>query len=124
MADLRLPSFNDFSPVILKHDLRPCLQAVIDGGGDDKAVFRIWDKEYFGGKANKRSTTNIPATLSSTGLSTGGRPLELSPVGKTILAASTAKDAAKLFCAHLLREKNGKLVIEALTALQKRKIRV
>lgn len=124
MPEIRLPSFNDFSPEILKGDLRPCLQAVIDGGGDDKKVIRKWGDEYFGGVENKRSSTNIPATLRSTGLSTGVRPLALSPVGLSILAATTADEAAKLFCAYLLKEKNAKLLIEALSAMRKRKVRI
>ena len=124
MPETRLPSFNDFSPEILKGDLRPCLQAVVDGGGDDKKVISKWADEFFGGVANKRSSTNIPATLRSTGLSTGVRPLALSPVGLSILTAPTAPEAAKLFCAHLLKEKNGKLLIEALSAMRKRKVRI
>lgn len=124
MPEIRLPSFNDFSPEILKGDLRPCLRAVVDGGGDDKKVIRKWADEFFGGIANKRSSTNIPATLRSTGLSTGVRPLALSPVGLSILAAPTADEAAKLFCAHLLKEKNGKLLIEALSAMRKRRVRI
>lgn len=124
MSEIRLPSFNDFSPKILNGDLRPCLQAVIDGGGDDKKVIRKWGDEYFDGVKNKRSSTNIPATLRSTGLSTGARPIALSPVGLNILAAPTAAEAAKLFCAHLLKEKNAKLLIEALSALRKRKVRI
>lgn len=124
MPETRLPSFNDFSPEILKGDLRPCLQAVVDGGGDDKKVISKWADEFFGGIANKRSSTNIPATLRSTGLSTGVRPLALSPVGLSILTAPNAAEAAKLFCAHLLKEKNGKLLIEALSAMRKRKVRI
>lgn len=124
MPETRLPSFNDFSPEILKGDLRPCLQAVVDGGGDDKKVISKWADELFGGVANKRSSTNIPATLRSTGLSTGVRPLALSSVGLSILAAPTAAEAAKLFCAHLLKEKNGKPLIEALSAMRKRKVRI
>lgn len=121
MSESRLPSFNDFSPEILGGDLRPCLQAIIDGGGDDKKVFKTWAAQYFQDKDNKRSTTNIPATLRSTGLSTGTRPLALSKVGENIRTAHSAQEASLLFCAHLLREKNAKVLIEALSAMRKRK---
>lgn len=124
MPGVRLPSFNDFSPKILDGDLRPCLQAIIDCGGDDKKVCQIWATRYFGGKSNKRSTANIPATLRSTGLSTGVRPLALSAVGENILAASSKKKAASMFCAHLLREKNAKLLIEAISAMKKRQVKI
>ena len=50
MPTNRLPSFNDFSPIILKGDLRPCLQAIIDGGGNDKKVVHSWAAMYFAGK--------------------------------------------------------------------------
>lgn len=124
MSDIRLPSFNDFSPTIIKEDIRTCLQAIIDGDGEDKKVFKAWADMYFSGIENKRSTTNIPATLRSTGLSTGKRPLALSSIGKTILAAPSPKEAAKIFCAHLLREKNAKVLIEALSAMKKRKVSI
>lgn len=124
MSELRLPSFNDFSPEILKQDLRPCLKAVVDGGGDDSKVIKAWADTYFKGVENKRSSCNISATLGSTGLSTRKRPITLSEIGKAILDAPTAKEATRLFCSHLLRNKNGKLVIEALAALKKRNIKV
>lgn len=121
MPEIRLPSFNDFSPEILKGDLRPCLQAIIDGKGDDKRVFSIWATAYFSGVQNKRSTANIPATLRSTGLTTGKRPLELSDVGMSILSAKSAAEAAKSFCAHILSKRNGKILIESLSAMRQRK---
>lgn len=124
MTEIRLPSFNDFSPVILKGDLRPCLKAVVDCGGDDQALKKVWANLYFKGVVNKRSTANLAATLRSTGLSTGARPVELSQIGIDVMNAPTALDAAKLFCGHLLREKNGKLLIEALTAMRKRRARI
>ena len=124
MPVIRLPSFNDFSPVILTGGLQPCLQAVKDGGGDDKAVIKAWAKMYFKGKENKRSSTNIPATLKSTGLTTGVRPMVLSTAGERVLAASSKDEATKQFCAYLLSEKNAKLLIEALASLRKRKVAI
>ncbi len=124
MPETRLPSINDFSPDILKGDIRGCLQAVIDGGGNDQAVYDTWAKTYFNGAKNKRSKTNIPVTLRSTGLVAPGKPLTLSDIGKSVLAAPTAQEAAKLFCAHLLREKNAKILIESLSALRKRKQKI
>lgn len=117
MSEKRLPSFNDFSPTILHGDLRTCLQAVVDGAGDDKKVIQAWAAQYFEGKENKRSSTNIPATLKSTGLSTGVRPLALSAVGQAVLAAPTPQKAAQIFCAHIIREKNGDVLLGALHAL-------
>ncbi|MES2369022.1 MAG: restriction endonuclease [Pseudomonadota bacterium] len=124
MPETRLPSINDFSPFILKGDVRGCLQAIIDGGGNDETVYNLWAAKYFKGVKNKRSRVNIPATLRSTGLAEPGKPLILSDVGKSVLAAPTAQEASKLFCAHLLREKNGKILIESLSALRKRKKKV
>lgn len=121
MPEIRLPSFNDFSPVILKSDLQSCLQIVKSSGGDDKVVVKAWADMYFKGVENKRSSTNIPASLRSLGLTTGTRPLELSDVGEHILAAATKMAALKEFCAHLLRKKNAKLLIEALSSMRKRK---
>lgn len=119
-TDKRLPSFNDFSPEILHGDLRLCLQAIVDGNGDDKKVIDAWAKRFFGGKDNKRSQTNIPATLRSTGLSTGTRPLNLSNVGREVLAAPSPQIAAEIFCGHLIREKNGNVLLEALASLRQR----
>lgn len=124
MEAKRLPSFNDFSPAILHGDLRPCLQAILDGAGDDAKVVEAWQNHYFGGKANKRSSTNIPATLRSTGLSTGSRPISLSPIGLSVLGAGSPEEAAKIFCSHLIREKNGDVLLQALQALHRRHIPV
>ena len=124
MVQKRLPSFNDFSPVILKWDLRPCLQAVVAGHGDDASVIQAWADMYFEGKQNKRSSANIPATLRSTGLTTGTRPLTLSDVGKAVLAAGSPRKAAEVFCAHLVREKHGDILLQALRALSERKVPV
>lgn len=122
MTEIRLPSFNDFSPVILTGGLQACLQVVKDGGGDDSAVINAWAAKYFKGVLNKRSSTNIPATLKSTGLTTGKRPMVLSAAGEIVLAASSKEEATKQFCAHLLREKNAKLLIEALASMRKRRV--
>ena len=96
------------------------MQAVIDAKGDDAKVIDAWDKAYFGGKRNKRSSTNIPATLKSTGLSTGVRPIALSKAGKDILNAPTAEEATRRFCKHLLFEKNGRVLLEAIGSIRKR----
>ncbi|HEY1711082.1 MAG TPA: restriction endonuclease [Rhizomicrobium sp.] len=124
MTDVRLPSFNDFSPHLLKNDIRKVLQPIADHQGDDKAIIEIWANEFFGGKKNKRSSTNIPATLKSTGLTTGDRPMELSEIGQTVCTATDAQDAARKFCGHILLEKNGTLLIEAINGLRSRGIDV
>lgn len=121
MATKRLPSFNDFSPVILKGDIRDCLAAIRDGGGDDDAVISKWADEFFEGKKNGRSKTNIPATLRSTGLTTGTRrPMVLSDFGQEVLAAPTALEAAQRFCAGIIHEHNGGVLLSAVASLRRR----
>lgn len=115
---MRLPSFNDFSPEILKGDLRPCLAAVERFSANDERVIQEWAKDYFGGKANKRSSTNIPATLTSTGLvARDSRPFALTDFGKRVAHAPNATDAAEIFCQELIDKKNGIKVIEAVREL-------
>src|ERR1051325_6549936 len=115
---MRLPSFNDFSPEILKGDLRPCLTAIERFSSDDKRVIQEWAKDYFCGKANKRSSTNIPATLTSTGLVAGkSRPFALTEFGKRVAHAPNATEAAEIFCQELIDKKNGIKVIEAVREL-------
>jgi len=97
---------------------------VHDFAGDDPKIIDTWVSLFFRGVRNKRSSTNIPATLGSTGLSTGGRPLALSEFGKEVLTATTAQEAAKRFVVGLIKEKNGQAVLDALTALHLRKERV
>jgi hypothetical protein len=120
MGIRRLPSFNDFSPAILKGDLRPCLQAIADGGGDDANVIEKWTRLYFGGKKNKRASTNIPATLRSTGMTSGTRPMTLSAAGETVRLAPDAVEASRRFCTFLLKERNGLILVDALSALRVR----
>lgn len=124
MSENRLPSFNDFSPAILREDLRKCLQHVVNFEGDDEALIEAWADEYFEGKTNKRSSSNIPVTLKSTGLSTGARPIKLSDVGMSVLAAASAIEAAKVFCAHIIKNKNGDKLLAAIHVLGKRSIAI
>ncbi|MGO6725639.1 restriction endonuclease [Rhizobium ruizarguesonis] len=117
----RLPSFNDFSPVILCNDIRLCL-AVVRDNPDDAAIAQEWARIFFDGTLNKRATTNIPATLSSTKLSTGKRPLELSNFGKEVLSAPSPREAAQVFCKGLLAGGGDNwLLIDALMNLEKKK---
>lgn len=87
-------------------------------------IIKKWAKKYFGGVPNKRSRTNIPATLRSTGLSTGIRPLALSSVGLNIASAASAMEAAQLFCVHLLKSKHCMVIIEAVRQLAERGERI
>jgi hypothetical protein len=114
---MRLPSFNDFSPEILKGDLRPCLAAIERHAPNDKSVIEEWASAYFHGKSNKRSTTNIPATLTSTGLIARQRPFALTDFGRRVAGASNAVEAAEIFCRGLLEQHNGVKVIEAVREL-------
>lgn len=120
MPTKRLPSFNDFSPAIIGDGLRDCLQAISQCGGDDKAVIARWAALFFGGVANKRSSSNIPATLTSTGLIENVRPFQLTSAGTDIASAATAADAVFKFCAHILQNKNGTEFLQALKSLRAR----
>lgn len=115
----RLPSFNDFSPGTLKGDIRTVLKAVADYPGDDKSIFAAWYAGPLAGWDKKRAETNIPATLASTGLASG-KPMTLTPFGERVLAAATASDAAQVFCAEVIREKNGLKLLEAIENLRQR----
>src|SRR5688572_2600447 len=63
----RLPSFNDFSPGIIK-DVRKPLEILDRLAPDIGAVVAEWDRTFFGSAGNKRASTNIPATLTNLGL--------------------------------------------------------
>lgn len=124
----RIASFNDFSPSILNEDLRVCLRAIAergaDSGGSDAEVIAAWETLFFPLNPAKRASTNIPATLSSTGLSTGTRPIRLSAFGENVLGAPTPQDAARIFCAGLIENKNGWLVIDALRNMRARRVAI
>lgn len=120
MISKRLPSFNDFSPGIIGGDLRPCLKAIVDGGGVDKNVIDKWANLYFDGVINKRSSANIPATLRSTGLILSERPITLSEVGHKILNAKSGEESVFIFCSHLLKENNGKKLLIVLREMKQR----
>jgi hypothetical protein len=118
---VRLPSFNDFSPGILKKDLRPCLAIVKRHAGDNARMHREFASLFFSGVLNKRATTNIPATLRSTGLSLPKPDLELSAFGLEVLASKDSTEAARAFCAGIIKHKNGDQLLTALQALGARR---
>ena len=118
---MRIPSFNDFSPVILQGDIRKCLEVIERNAGNDAAIVKAWAALFFGGVENKRSSTNIPATLRSTGLIAPGRPLALSEQGKLVLAAPDPISAAREFCKGIIRDKNGMQLVDAIRALTTRR---
>ncbi len=124
MTTLRLPSFNDFSPEILKKDIRTCLNVIPKHRGNDEAVIKEWADLFFGGAKNKRSSVNLPATLTSTGLCPKGRPFKLSAFGISVAGAPTALEAARLFCTELIKNQNGMKLIEALREMKAREVRV
>lgn len=115
----RLPSFNDFSFVTLKEDLRPVLSVIRAHGQDDDKIFREWEALLFSGWGKKRIKTNITATLSSTKLIVG-RPMKLSDFGLLVQGASSAKEAAKIFCTEIINNQNGNKLIEAIRNLNQR----
>lgn len=93
---MRLPSFNDVSPVIMQHDIRLPLQIVARHEGDREGAIAEFANLFFGGKANGRSRVNVPATLTSTGLLEGAT-FSLTAFGRRVLAARSAEEAAKEF---------------------------
>ena len=120
----RIPSFNDFSVGIFSEafgsaDIRKALKPVITNQGDKKATVKQWAVEIFRGTENKRSDTNIPATLKSTGL-LDTTDWALTDAGKQIAQAATSKDALSLFAQHLLSNHNGIFIIDAIRSLNKR----
>lgn len=114
----RLPSFNDFSPEIIK-DLRRPLNILDRLAPDRDAVVDAWDQAFFGGKGGKRASTNIPATLSSLGLMTR-QPLALTEAGKAINAAPDAVEAARRLARHVVDTCNGIAIVDAVRSLNTR----
>jgi hypothetical protein len=118
MQEIRLPSFNDFSPRIIKEDIAACLNVIEKHHGNRKKIIKEWADIYFDGLENNRSSTNIPSTLTSTGLAEGKKTIQLTEVGNSILKARTPKEAAIIFCKHLYQNKNAHLLIEAVKQLK------
>lgn len=114
----RLPSFNDFSPEIIK-DVRLPLQALEQLAPDKAAVVAEWDRLFFGSAVNKRASTNIPATLTSLGLMSR-EPLALTDAGRWILAAPTPVEAARRLVRHVVDTRNGMAIIDAVRSLNMR----
>lgn len=114
----RLPSFNDFSPEIIK-DLRRPLEILDRLAPDREAVVAGWDAAFFQSAGNKRASTNIPATLSSLGLMSR-QPLGLTEAGKHILAAPDAIEAARRLARHVVDTRNGMAIIDAVRSLNTR----
>lgn len=118
--DVRLPSFNDFSPGILGNDIKRPLQIVAEANGDRNAAVKRFSDEFFGGTANKRSSVNVPATLVNTGL-VDSSTFKLTDFGQEVLDAPTSLDASRIFIKRLILERNGIQLIEAIKTLYKRR---
>jgi len=114
----RLPSFNDFSPGIIK-DVRRPLEILDQLAPDLVAVIAEWDRIFFNSAGNKRASTNTPATLTSLGLMTRA-PLALTDAGRTILVAPDATEAARLLARHVVDTRNGMTIIDAVRSLNAR----
>ncbi|EZP67428.1 Restriction endonuclease [Sphingomonas paucimobilis] len=114
----RLPSFNDFSPGIIK-DVRRPLEILDQLAPDMAAVIAEWDRVFFNSAGNKRASTNTPATLTSLGLMTRTPPA-LTEMGRTILAAPDATEAARLLSRHVVDTRNGMAIIDAVRSLNSR----
>ncbi len=119
---MRLPSFNDFSPFIVG-DVRKPLDIISKHEGDFEAIAKRWAEEFFKGKDNKRARTNVAATLKNIGLFDRNAAC-LTAEGRHILEANSATEAAGLFVRHIIEQRNGMRVIDALTSLQQRGERV
>ncbi|MEM9710255.1 MAG: restriction endonuclease [Pseudomonadota bacterium] len=121
---MRIPSFNDFSPGILSKafgspDLRKVLRAVSDNEGNKEATAKRWADELFAGAQNKRSTTNVPATLNSTGL-LDTKEWVLTTDGRKILGADSEAEAISEFARLLLTRLNGMEIVDAIRSLNLR----
>lgn len=114
----RLPSFNDFSPQIIK-DLRRPLDILDRLAPDREAIVGAWDQAFFGGTGGKRASTNIPASLSSLGLMSR-QPLALTEAGKAILAAPNAVEAARRLARHVVDTRNGITIVDAVRSMNTR----
>ena len=117
---LRLPSFNDFSPGILGGDVRRPLQIVERHAGDRIAAVAEFASSFFENKANKRSTTNVPATLTSTGL-VDRETFTLTTFGHEVLHQPDARAAARAFARGLLLAPSGMLLVEAIRTLWRKR---
>jgi hypothetical protein len=114
----RLPSFNDFSPGIIK-DVREPLRLVGENVGDFDAIAAAWAQAFFKGEDNKRARTNIAATLGNIGL-LDRKSASLTAEGKKVLDAPTSTEAAARFVLHIINTRNGMLLIDAITSLNRR----
>jgi len=92
---------------------------VVASQGDKPATVKQWADEIFDGTENKRSSTNIPATLNSTGL-LNTTDWTLTEIGERIAQAATSEVAVSLFAQHLLSELNGTIIIDAIRSLNLR----
>lgn len=118
----RLPSFNDFSPGIIG-DVRTALRVIEANEGNFDAIVAGWMKAFFPGGDEKRARTNIAATLGHLGLF-DRETIRLTPEGVQVLQAVTAEGAAGRLVAHVIRSRNGMLVVDALAGLHRRGERV
>ena len=115
MESLHIPSFNDFSPGLLNNDIRPILDCVAKNSKNDEAIFAAWAK-LFPTWDKKRIQTNITATLTSTKLASK-RPLVLSEFGLKVLNAESANSGVEIFCTEIIKNQNGRKLIEAIQSL-------
>ncbi len=117
--DIRLPSFNDFSPGILKGDIRFVLQIVSDANGNRVQAVSQFKEKLFNGEDNKRSITNVPTTLQTTGL-VDRDTFMLTDFGRDVLNSPDPIIAARKFTRKLILENNGILLIEAIRVIYNR----
>jgi len=119
-APIRLPSFNDFSPGILGEDVRQPLLIVRRCAGNRPRAVREFAKRFFDGVDNKRSSINVPATLTNTGL-VDAATFTLTEFGDEVANNSTAKGAAGAFVRRLILEQNGYLLVDAIRTLYQKR---
>ena len=114
---MRLPSFNDFSPGIFG-DIRQPLEAVAASSGDKPAIISGISKLNGWAIENKRAK-NVLITLKNTGLYDGA-VFKLTALGYSSRQKTSALHAAQEFCAHILQNMNGHVLIEAERNLMQR----
>jgi hypothetical protein len=119
-APIRLPSFNDFSPGILSEDVRQPLLIVRRFAGDRERAFREFAKRFFKGVDKKRASTNVPSTLTNTGL-VDPETFTLTDFGNEVADQPTAQGAARVFMQRLILEHYGYLLIDAIRAIYRKR---
>jgi Restriction endonuclease len=125
----RIPEANEFSPGQV--ELKRVLELAAASKGDRDAIVEAIRAEYFSASASKRATeaerlkqqqtraNNVLIGLKAYGLFDLSTNL-LTPVGESLLVTWDDSERADAFAAHILRERHGLDVLNAVRSLQRR----